>query len=460
MSDLDSSTPREDQGTRHVFDDVIEQRVVRSLIHDLRSPMAVLGGYFASDSRAESHEVRDRARAAFEQSDRLLGEFIDTVQTGLFEQPSVLEDTNVAGFLVDVARLHSGAMRTAVPAMTLKIRPAKLRAVVDTRKLRRVLNNLISNAVRHSGATRLVLGARIMDGKLVIVIGDNGRGLDPEHRDWVTRLNSDRDKREGSLLKEMDRLSGGLGLLIASRYAREMGGRLEHVASVNSGALFLIWTGTHATRARQRINQAALRDSGPNRVPLIGKSIAILEQDPQYLAALEHTFGNLGASVFAAMDPVQLLANLGAEEGVPDLLLVGLLPDKRDQSRNVRLLRQLQAGYKDRDFPLIAMTRDPCNIALRNFNKCAFVLEKPLAREWVDAIARAMIAKEGTSFRRRLEKEGLFIQRWNALPGRKPQDAEAAAVAEKARKENSRRPLVGQGCSDQAPGGIPGSASR
>src|SRR6266853_2389443 len=427
MPGSDSSAPRADQGTRQVFDDVIERRVVQSLIHDLRSPMAVLGGYFASDSRAESRDVRDRARAAFEQSNRLLDEFIDTVQTGLFEQPPTQEDTNVAGFLVDVARLHSGAMRTAVPAITLKIRPGKLRAVVDTRKLRRVLNNLISNAVRHSGATRLVLGARIMNGKLVVVVADNGRGLGPQHRDWVTRLSSDGERCEESLLREMDRLSGGLGLLIASRYAREMGASLEHVARAGSGARFLIRTVTEPIRARQRINQAALRESGPNRVPLIGQSIAILDQDPGYLAVLGGTFSNLGANVFAATDPVQLLAKLSTEEEAPDLLLVGLLLDQEDQSRNTRLLRQLQASYKDRDFPLIAIAEEPCNVALRDFDRCAFVLQKPVSLEWVDAIARAMIAKRGTSFRRRLEKEGLFIQRWNTLP-RKPHDEESTAT--------------------------------
>ena len=427
MPNPDGSAPRADQPARQLFDDAIEWRVVQSLIHDLRSPMAVLGGYFASDSRAESRDVHDRARAAFEQSNRLLDEFIDTVQTGLFEQPAALEDTNVAGFLVDVARLHSGAMRTAVPAITLKIRPGTLRAVVDTRKLRRVLNNLISNAVRHSGATRLVLGARIVNEKLVIVVADNGRGLTPEHHDWVTRLGLDGESCEESLLKEMDRLSAGLGLLIASRYTREMGASLEHVARAGSGARFLIRTGTEAIRARQRINQAALRDGGPNRVPLIGQSIAILEQDPGYLAELADTFSNLGANVFAAKDPVQLLAKLSTEEQAPDLLLVGLLLDQEDQSRNTRLLQQLQAGYKDREFPLIAITEDPCNVALRDFDKCAFVLQKPLNREWVDAIARAMIAKHGTSLRRRLEREGLFIQRWNALPG-KPYDEESSAT--------------------------------
>ena len=429
MPSPDGSAPRADQRTRELFDDLIERRVVQSLIHDLRSPMAVLGGYFASDSRAESGDVRDRAHAAFEQSNRLLDEFIDTVQTGLFEQPAALEDTNVAGFLVDVARLHSGAMRTAVPSITLKIRPATLRAVVDTRKLRRVLNNLISNSVRHSGATRLVLGARIMNGKLVVVVADNGRGLGPEHRDWVARLSSDGETCEESLLREMDRLSGGLGLLIASRYAREMGASLEHVARAGSGARFLIRTATEAVRARHRINQAALRDSGPNRVPLIGQSIAILEEDAGYLAVLGDAFSNLGANVFAARDPVQLLAKLSAEEDAPDLLLVGLLLDQEDQSRNPRLLQQLQASYKDRDFPLIAIAENPCSVALRDFDKWAFVLQKPLSPEWVDAIARAMVAKRSTSFRRRLEKEGLFIQRWNALPT-KPHDEESSVIVD------------------------------
>ena len=416
MPDPDSSSPRAGQERHPVFDDVIERRVVRSLVHDLRAPMAVLGAFFASDSRPESHDVRDRARAAFEQSNRLLEEFIDTVQTGLFEQPPLLEDTNVAGFLVDVARLHSGALRTAVPAITLKIRPAKLRAVVDTRKLRRVLNNLSSNAVRHSGATRLVLGARVVDAKLVIVVADDGRGLGPEHRNWVARLAADAQESESSLLKEMDRLSAGLGLLIASRYAREMGGRLEHVDRATRGAHFVIRTGTVATRARRRINQAALRNGGPNRVPLIGRSIAVLDQDPEHLATVARTFGDLGANVFAATDPVQLLGRLSAEEEAPDLLLVDLLPEPDGRSRNARLLRQLQAGYRDRDFPLIAMTADPWNIVHRDFDSCAIVLEKPLSREWIEAMARALTAKPVASFRRRLEREGLFMQRWSTLP--------------------------------------------
>jgi CheY-like chemotaxis protein len=416
MPDPDSSSPRACQERHPVFDDVIERRVVRSLVHDLRAPMAVLGAFFASDSRPESHDVRDRARAAFEQGNRLLEEFIDTVQTGLFEQPPLLEDTNVAGFLVDVARLHIGALRTAVPAITLKIRPAKLRAVVDTRKLRRVLNNLISNAVRHSGATRLVLGARVVDAKLVIVVADDGRGLGPEHRNWVARLAADAQESESSLLKEMDRLSAGLGLLIASRYAREMGGRLEHVDRAARGAHFVIRTGTVATRARRRINQAALRNGGPNRVPLIGRSIAVLDQDPEHLATVARTFGDLGANVFAATDPVQLLGRLSAEEEAPDLLLVDLLPEPDGRSRNARLLRQLRAGYRDRDFPLIAMTADPWNIVHRDFDSCAIVLEKPLSREWIEAIARALTAKPVASFRRRLEREGLFMQRWSTLP--------------------------------------------
>jgi len=182
MSNLKNSAPRGDRSMHQAFDDVIERRVVRSLVHDLRTPMAVLSAFFAPGSRIESTELRDRARAAFEQSTRLLDEFIDTVRSGLLEQPPALEEIHVGRFLLDVARMHRGAMRAAVPPITLKIRPAKLRAVLDTRRLRRVLNNLIGNAVQHSGANRLVLGARVVRGELVIVVADDGCGLSTEQR--------------------------------------------------------------------------------------------------------------------------------------------------------------------------------------------------------------------------------------------------------------------------------------
>ena len=61
-------------------------------------------------------------------------------------------------------------------------------------------------------------------------------------------MSFDAESCEESLLREMDRLSGGLGLLIASRYAREMGASLELVARAGSGARFLIRTATEHSR--------------------------------------------------------------------------------------------------------------------------------------------------------------------------------------------------------------------
>ena len=417
---LDPHAPQSVPENPQVFDDVIEQRVLRSLIHDLRSPMAVLGAFFDSDSRSDSQDIRDRARAAFEQSNRLLEEFIETVQTGLFEQPPLLEETNVAAFLVDVARLYSVAMRNALPAITLKIRSPKLRAVVDTRKLRRVLNNLINNAIRHSGATRLVLGARVIQGKLVIVVSDNGCGLSAEQGSLLGMLARGGPDCEMSMLTETDGTPGGLGFLIAYRYAREMGGRLEHVARTRTGAHFRIWTAMEAKRERQRVNQSALRSGGPNRVPLIGRSIAILERDARYRGELERIFGDLGANVFVVSDPVQMLAQVGTELERPDLLLLDLERGADNQANNIRLLRQLQVKYENREFPLVAMTDDPWDIAHRDFNSYAMVLEKPISREWIDAIVRAMTARQDAAFRLRLEREGMTARRWKTLPPRSP----------------------------------------
>jgi signal transduction histidine kinase len=95
-----------------------------------------------------------------------------------------------------------------------------------------------------------VLGARVVRGELVLVVADNGCGLSTEQRHFVASLSRDPEKAERSLLTEMDLLSGGLGLVIASQYAQEMGGALVHVTGGRRGARFLIRTGRRARSIR------------------------------------------------------------------------------------------------------------------------------------------------------------------------------------------------------------------
>jgi len=161
-----------------------------------------------------------------------------------------------------------------------------------------------------------------------------------------------------------------------------------------------------------------LRDSWANRIPLIGQSVAILDDDPGHLALLVEMFRNLGANVFAATDPGQFFSQLDASVVPPDLVLVGILLDHGTQLTNAQLLGQLQARYDNQDLPLVAMTADLWNAAVREFHEVAVVIEKPVNHWWVDAIARAMNADRRCAFRQRVERAALRVPHWNWMLGR------------------------------------------
>ena len=106
-------------------------------------------------------------------------------------------------------------------------------SVVDAygARLRRVLDNLLDNARRHTlvgGEVRL--GAQATDTELRIQVQNTGPGLSPAQQ---ARLFEPCGHREGST-------SRGLGLLISQAIARAHGGRLEVASASGQGSTFTL----------------------------------------------------------------------------------------------------------------------------------------------------------------------------------------------------------------------------
>src|SRR6185436_16739907 len=102
------------------------------------------------------------------------------------------------------------------------------RAVVktDAALLERVLRNLVSNAIKYTGAGRVLVGCRRRGGRLLIAVWDTGVGIAADHLDQVFEEYFQVDGRP------RDRSQGlGLGLSIVRRLARLLGSEIE-VSSV------------------------------------------------------------------------------------------------------------------------------------------------------------------------------------------------------------------------------------
>jgi len=103
----------------------------------------------------------------------------------------------------------------------------------DRLLLARSVENLVANAIRHSGARRIVMGARARAGQAEIWVVDNGRGLPPEDEAQIFR-----PFQQG---RNVGAAGGfGLGLSSAAGLVALMGGTCGVRRGMTQGAAFYI----------------------------------------------------------------------------------------------------------------------------------------------------------------------------------------------------------------------------
>jgi signal transduction histidine kinase len=221
--------------------DVAEQanqaktRFVAMVTHELRTPLNGILGY-AQLLRIEAGlSVRQSGRVeAMTLAGRHLLEMIErvldfaSIEAGRMElhpvQVSVHDLTEGC-----IAFVGPMATERALGLWMVNAHDAPRQIVADPARLRQVLLNLLGNAVKYtdSGRVELRVLAGTTHGALRFEVADTGRGIDEGNR---TRLFQDFERLETATSVE----GAGLGLAIAARIVRLMGGTIQLTANPNA----------------------------------------------------------------------------------------------------------------------------------------------------------------------------------------------------------------------------------
>jgi len=194
-----------------------QRAFVADAAHELRSPLASMrtqlevaqrlgeGGALAADLLA------DVARLSALVEDLLL-----LARAGDTSHPPVRESIEVSAVLVETADRYAGAR---VPVSVTDGPPVL--ALVNPADLRRVLANLVENAVRHAGSS-VTLTVRSKGDQAVLTVVDDGPGIPALERERVferfARLDDARDRDAGGT---------GLGLAIVRELLARSGGSIS-----------------------------------------------------------------------------------------------------------------------------------------------------------------------------------------------------------------------------------------
>jgi len=167
----------------------------------------------------------------------LLGLVDDLVDLQAIERPDFVIATEPVD-LADIARRAAGLLAVRATAGNVRIdRPALDESVPATGEFRRVLQilvNLIGNAVRYSPPGGMVWVRTECEGdRAVVVVADQGKGIAIEDQARIFEKFERVDPSEPG--------GSGLGLYIARRLARAMGGDIAVDSAPGQGARFSFW---------------------------------------------------------------------------------------------------------------------------------------------------------------------------------------------------------------------------
>lgn len=297
---------------------------------------------------------------------------LELLSLGVDDIAPVPEPMAIEPILREVEMARRAAAELA--GIDLHALPTGAVATVDRQLLGRCVGNLVTNAIEHSGATRVLIGVRRRDDGCVIEVRDNGRGIELE----ALRGIGGRCWAEGT--------GRGLGLWIASRFAQLLGGELDVRTQAGRGSCFsvalpgpMVWApGSH-------------RAARPDCVRLDGKVVVVLEDDAGQLQAMRLAFERRGAIVFATRSRVEFWSEIEALSRPPDLCVLDfVLGRTRSAGRDLATptsandLTWLRKRFGDRT-PLVVVTANPAHPLLVAIGQTP-TFEKPLTDAKIDAI--------------------------------------------------------------------------
>lgn len=247
----------EQREARYAELDQLKSEFVSSVSHELRTPLTTIKALTRLLMRDGVDEVKRREylETISGECDRQIDLVLNLLDLSRIEG-GVLRVTRVR---VDVEELIESVVKSETRAAEkrghdLSVEPPVgiAPACGDPKALRRVLSNVIENAIKYTpDGGRINVSARATEGEVAISVTDNGRGIPPEdmpilfdkfHRGRpaphsAAMRNATTD---AEFLEDADVSGVGLGLYLARNIMEQMGGRISVESEVGQGSTFTL----------------------------------------------------------------------------------------------------------------------------------------------------------------------------------------------------------------------------
>ena len=350
--------------------------------HDLRQPVTsmnlLLSALNASTDEASLRNVAAKLEAPVQALEEILSTLLEMsrLEAGIIEVTRRPCNTGeIVSPLIAEYRPRAAAKR-----VRLETSITELPLFVDPELVRRLLRNLIDNAIKFTDVGSVRLEAYQDDDAVVFVVADSGKGIPREQQqrifeDYFQGENPQRDRRQGL----------GLGLAIVRRVASLLGGDVSVTSEPGRGARFEVRLPNALDSFHGEKENTAKR--GKARTHLAAAKVLVVEDDRLVVDAMATLFKTLGVDARYALDGEDALVQTALGRFIPDLALVDYgLPGSLD---GIALVRELRVRLPNCAFLLVTGDTRP-EVMRRAAEAGIATLHKPVSVDRLNEKLKSM----------------------------------------------------------------------
>ena len=190
----------------------------------------------------------------------------------------------------------------------------------------RILQNIVSNAVRYTRSGGVLVGVRQRGATIRIDVADTGSGIAEDQREAIFE-----EFHRGAGSADAEPAGGGLGLGLA--IVRRMADALDHpvhfTSVVGRGTIFHLDVPA-AALAHPAPSAAPLETEGPRGYGLFGTRVLLVENDLDVLESMRLLLERWQCTVRTAISTAEAIAALGDTAWVPDIVIADQHLDRGD----------------------------------------------------------------------------------------------------------------------------------
>jgi signal transduction histidine kinase len=328
----------------------LKSSVLISVTHDLLQPLnaarltlSALAEMVASAKGTLLTEQIDRSLATLEDLLRTLLD-ISRLDAGVLK-PEVRP--------VSIAMLFEELRQEFIPVaakrhLDLRIGPCAQTALSDPLMLRRILQNLLANALRYTQRGGVLMGCRAKGTNVSIEVHDTGPGIPEAQREAIFMEFQRGDTSIG------DDAGIGLGLSIVRRFATALGHEIDLKSRPGRGSMFGVRvprsfaSGVTVSRCEPVRLESAYGGMDDARILLI-------ENDLSSAEGLANLLEKWGCHVAVAKSAADALDTISALDEVPDVIIADLHLD--NGATGIEAIDDIRNAIRT-DIPAIIVTAD------------------------------------------------------------------------------------------------------